>query len=126
VREGVKLVLGYHYERGLADGRGQPQYKDDVSYVNNYFTAGVEAELTKRLGFELAVHYERNDWTTKYIGDERYGANEKVFQGEIMFWYRLTDQYGLTAMFQRSNRRQSFEHEHVFNTNLSVGVTYQF
>ncbi|HSA61625.1 MAG TPA: hypothetical protein VLE03_05250 [Nitrospiraceae bacterium] len=126
VREGVKLVLGYHYERGVADGREQPQLKDDVSYINNYVTAGIEAELTRRLSLELGVHYERNDWTSSLGGDERNGTNEKVFQGEIMFLYRLTEQTGLTVGFQRSNRRQSFESESVYNTNVSVGATYRF
>src|SRR5262245_4782775 len=30
----VKLGFGYHYERGLADGRNQPELEDDGSYIN--------------------------------------------------------------------------------------------
>lgn len=126
VREGLKLILGYHYERGLADGRNQPQYKDDVSYINNYVTAGVEAELTRRLSLEMAAHFERNNWTSTIVGDERNGAHETIVQGEMLFQYRLTDQAQLTCGFQRSQRRQSFEHEGVFNTNVSMGASYRF
>lgn len=35
----IELLLGYHYERGLADGRSQPQVHDDISYVNHYASA---------------------------------------------------------------------------------------
>ena len=126
VREGVKLILGYHYERGVADGRSQPQLKDDVSYINNYVTAGVEAELTRRLSLELGMHFERNDWTSSLVGDPRNGGHETVVQGEMMFRYSLTEQLGLTAGFQRGHRSQSFEQGVVFNTNVSVGATYRF
>jgi transglutaminase-like putative cysteine protease len=35
----VQLLVGYHYERGLAEGRRQPQAHDDISYVNHYASA---------------------------------------------------------------------------------------
>jgi hypothetical protein len=35
----VKLGFSYHYERGLAEGRKQPQFEDDTSYVNHYLSA---------------------------------------------------------------------------------------
>ena len=35
----VKLGLSYHYERGLAEGRTQPQFEDDMSYINHYLSA---------------------------------------------------------------------------------------
>ncbi|HKQ34306.1 MAG TPA: hypothetical protein VJT11_03280 [Nitrospiraceae bacterium] len=122
----VKLFLGYHYERGLADGRNQVQYKDDISYFNNYVSLGLEAELMERLAMELGLHYERNNWTSSIVGDERNGGHETVVQGEMMFLYRLTEQTQLTCGFQRSQRRQSFEHEVVHNMNVSVGALYRF
>lgn len=122
----VKLFLGYHYERGLADGRNQVQYKDDISYINNYVSLGLEAELMERLAMELGLHYERNNWTSSIVGDERNGGHETVVQGEMMFLYRLTEQTQLTCGFQRSQRRQSFEHEVVHNMNVSVGALYRF
>ena len=57
--EHYALVFGYHYERGLADGRNQPQFRDDVSYINHYATIGLEAEVTDQLlveaGYILSV-----------------------------------------------------------------------
>jgi hypothetical protein len=122
----LRLFLGYHYERGLADGRNQVQFKDDTSYVNHYASLGLEAELVERLELELGVHYERNNWTSSIVGDERNGGHETVVQGEMAFLYRLTDQARLRLGFQRSHRRQSFEQETVHNTNVSVGVNYRF
>ncbi|MGA6826365.1 hypothetical protein ACO9S2_02005 [Nitrospira sp. NS4] len=126
VAERLKLFLGYHYERGLADGRNQPQFEDDTSYVNHFVSLGLEAQLLDRLEMELGFHFERNNWTSAIEGDERHGAHETIVQGEMMFFYRLTDQARLTCAFQRSQRRQSFEQESVFNTNVSVGASYRF
>jgi len=126
VTERLKLFLGYHYERGLADGRNQPQFKDDTSYVNHYVALGLEAKVMERLEMEFGLHFERNNWTSTIVGDERNGGHEKIFQGEMLFKYRLTEQLGLTAAFQRGHRSQSFEHETVYNTNVSVGATYRF
>ncbi|MBX3301016.1 MAG: hypothetical protein KF693_02245 [Nitrospira sp.] len=124
--ERFALVVGYHYERGLADGRKQRQLEDDTSYVNHYVTAGLEGELTERLSMEAGFHYERNNWTSGISGDERNGGHETVFQGEITLRYRLTERLGALAGFQRSQRRQSFESEVVHNTNVFTGMFYQF
>jgi hypothetical protein len=66
--ERFALVVGYHYERGLADGRKQPELEDDISYVNHYVTVGLEGELTERLSVETGFHYERNNWTSGIPG----------------------------------------------------------
>ena len=47
----VTLGLSYHYERGLADGRIQPQYEDDVSYINHYGSVDLDVELSERFFF---------------------------------------------------------------------------
>jgi len=87
----IMLGLSYHYERGLAKGRSQPQFADDTSYVNHYLTADVDVELTKRLSLLTAVHYELNNWTSGLAGDERNGAHEDIYQGDVRLAYHLTD-----------------------------------
>lgn len=124
--ERLALVLGYHYERGLADGRNQPALEDDTSYINNYVSLGVEAEVTERLGFEWGLHYERNNWTSSLVGDERKGGHETVWLSELNARYRLSPQWNALIGFQRSQRRQSFEHEIVHNINVTLGASYQF
>ncbi len=54
----IGLALGYHYERGLADGRKQPELQDDISYFNHFVTGELEYEITERLGLEMGLHYE--------------------------------------------------------------------
>ncbi len=122
----VKLGLSYHYERGLAEGRSQPQLRDDVSYVNNYGSADLDIELAERLSLQMAVHYERNDWTSGIEGDLRNGAHEDIFQGEAVFTYRMTGRVRLYAGVQRSSRKQSFEEEIVKNTNVGIGLSGLF
>ncbi|NGZ61073.1 MAG: hypothetical protein CV081_11315 [Nitrospira sp. LK265] len=124
--EHYAIVAGYHYERGLADGRNQPQFEDDTSYVNNYVTIGLEAEVTHRLSAEISVHFERNDWTTGIEGDERKGGHETVWQGQCTFRYRVAERVAVLAGFQRSQRKQSFEGEIAYDTNLFLGGSYTF
>jgi hypothetical protein len=124
--ERIKLGFSYHYERGLADGRNQPQLQDDVSYVNHYLSADVDFELTKGLVLAGAIHYERNNWTSAIVGDERNGAHEDIVQGEILLIRQLTDSLRGFVGFQRSNRKQSFELESIKNTNVGIGLTAVF
>jgi hypothetical protein len=122
----INFTLGYHYEKGLADGRHQPTLRDDTSYSNHYVAFGLESEITERLGLELGLHYERNNWISSIVGDERKGGHETVIVGEFNARYRLSERCRLRAGFQRSPRKQSFEKDVVYNTNVSVGVSYLF
>lgn len=122
----VKLGVSYHYERGLAEGRHEPQFKDDVSYVNHYTSVDLDIELMERLTLMTAFHYERNNWTSGIPGDERKGAHENVYQGEVILVRRLTDKVRIFAGVQRSSRKQSFESESIKNTNVGLGVAALF
>jgi hypothetical protein len=122
----VMLGLGYHYERGLADGREQIQFKDDVSYENHFITVDLDVELMEHLSLMTAVHFERNNWTSNIVGDEREGAHETIVQGEMIVVRQLTEHLRGFAGFQRSNRKQSFEGEGVKNTNFFIGIDGTF
>ena len=122
----VKFGLSYHYERGLADGRNQPQYEDDVSYANHYGSVDLDVELTERLTLMLAFHYERNNWTSHLQGDERNGAYENVYQGEAILAYQATDSIKPYFGVQHSRRRENFEADAAVNTNVGLGVSAEF
>jgi len=122
----VKVGVSYHYERGLADGRNQPQLKDDVSYVNHYGSVDFDAELIERFSFAAGFHYERNNWTSGIPGDVRQGGHEDIYQGEAVVYYRLADKARVGLGVQRSNRKQSFEPSSVTNTNVGFGVEAAF
>jgi hypothetical protein len=122
----IKLGLSYHYERGLAEGRNQPQFEDDTSYINHYLSADVDVELTERLSLLTAVHFEHNIWTSGLAGDERNGAYENVYQSEVILAYRLTDSIEGFGEVQRSSRKESFESSYIKNTNVGIGLSARF
>jgi len=122
----VKLGFSYHYERGLAEGRKQPQFEDDTSYINHYLSADVDVELTERLSFLTAFHFEHNIWTSGLAGDERNGAYENIYQGEMILAYRLTESIQGFAGVQRSSRKESFESHSIENTNAGIGLSARF
>ena len=109
VSDGVDVVLGYHFERGLAQGRKQPELMDDLSYSNHFVTGELEIELMECLSLATAVHYERNIWTTGIVGDPRNGQHEDIVQGDIELIYQLTHAVNVTAGFQGAHRKESFE-----------------
>jgi hypothetical protein len=122
----VKLGFSYHYERGLAEGRKQPQFEDDTSYINHYLSADVDVELTERLSFLTAFHFEHNIWTSGLAGDERNGAYENIYQGEMILAYRLTESIQGFGGVQRSSRKESFEASSIENTNVGIGLSARF
>ena len=122
----IKLGLSYHYERGLAEGRNQPQFEDDTSYINHYLSADADVELTERLSLLTAFHFEHNIWTSGLAGDERNGAYENVYQGEVILAYRLTDSIQGFGGVQRSSRKESFESSSIKNTNVGIGLSARF
>ncbi|MEO8326609.1 MAG: hypothetical protein ABI618_12210 [Nitrospirota bacterium] len=119
------LALGYHYERGLADGRKQPKLQDDTSYFNHFVTGELEYEITERLGLEIGLHYEFNGWTTGIQGDERKGQHENVVQGDIAVRYHVNDILQLTGGFQGAHRKESFE-KGLKNLNTWLGAKWAF
>jgi hypothetical protein len=121
----VGFALGYHYERGLADGRHQPELKDHISYYNHFATGELEIELTEQVGLELGVHYEFNGWTTGIDGDERKGQHENLVQGDIATRYQVTEAIQMTAGFQAAYRKESFE-DKLTNYNIWVGAKMVF
>jgi hypothetical protein len=123
--EKIELALGYHYERGLADGRKQPELQDDISYYNHFVTGELELELTESIGVEMALHYEFNGWTTGIPGDERKGEHENIVQGDIAIRYQVNETFQVTAGFQGAHRKESFE-EGLKNLNTWLGAKLVF
>ncbi len=122
----VELTLGYHYEVGVADGRNEPQFQDDVGYINHFFSGELGVELTERWEMEFGLHYERNNWTSDLPGDVRNGEHEDVFQGDFILIYALSDAAHMRAGVQRQHRKESFEEHPVTGTNVWVGAQLEF
>lgn len=121
----IEIALGYHYERGLADGRKQPELQDDTSYYNHFVTGELDYEIMEYLSLEMALHYEFNGWTTGIQGDERKGQHENVIQGDIGVRYHVNDNLQVTAGFQGAHRKESFE-AGLKNLNTWMGAQLAF
>ena len=80
----------------------------------------------ERLSLMMAVHYERNIWTSEIVGDERNGAHEDIIQGDLALVHQVTEGLQVFAGFQRSSRKQSFESDVVKNTNVGFGISANF
>ncbi|MDH4152558.1 MAG: hypothetical protein OEV01_02100 [Nitrospira sp.] len=125
----ARMVLGYHYERGLAEGRHHPDLHDDSSYVHHFASVALEADLMENLELELDFHYERNNYTSGIPEDEHHFlGGENIFLGSGRLLYQLTDNSALTLTVQRANRSLHAEHVGVqaHNTNVGLGVFYRF
>jgi hypothetical protein len=93
----------------LADGRKQPELKDDNSYNNHFVTGVFGLKITKKIGLEMAVHFEFNGWAADIQGDERNGQHENVIQGDIIVRYHVNQAFQVTAGYQEAFRKESFE-----------------
>jgi hypothetical protein len=124
--EKVQLTLGYHYERGLADGRNQPLLRDDISYINHFLTSELEIELQEHWALEFALHYELNNWTTEISGDPRKGQHEDVIQGDIELLHEISEDLTAVAGFQGQYRKESFEPQGFRNLDGWVGARWKF
>lgn len=122
----ARMILGYHYERGLAEGRQRVDIADDHSYVHHFAALGLELDLMEHLELELDFHYERNNFTSGLPDDERNGGHDNIYQGNGRLFYQLTDRTTLMLTVQRANRQQTFDQTHFHNTNVSAGLIYRF
>lgn len=122
----VSLELGYLYELGVADGRGNTQFNDDVSYRLQAVSAGTDLTLTESLVLHLAYIYRRKDFTSELIGDTHLNRHDDSHQGLAEFRYRLTSAVSLSASFQRTQRTSTVVTKDFNDTIYSLGSSYRF
>lgn len=119
-------LVGYHFERGLADGRRQPWLADDVSYDNNFVSTELEYEFAERNRLTLGLHYELNDWLSRQARDARYGTCENVYQGEILLSYDFSALTRLYGGVQYSSRSINTDDPAITNLNVAFGIRMDF
>lgn len=84
------VTLEYLYERGVADGRDQPQFRDDVSYRQHFLSFGTTFQLDRPLSLNLAYVYRHKEFTSEIVGDSNRGVIDVTHQGNAEFLYRFT------------------------------------
>jgi opacity protein-like surface antigen len=122
----MAVSLGYLYERGLADGRGNTQFNDDVSYRLYAVSAGTDLTLIERLSLHLAYIYRRKDFTSELLGDTHLNRQDDSHQGMAEFRYRLSETASLSASFQRTQRASTVATRDFNDTIYSLGGSYRF
>ncbi len=126
VNSWLRLTTVYLYERGLADGRQEVQFKDDVSYRQHFTSLGATAWVSPALSVTLGYGYRRKMFTSEIAGDSNRGVADTTHQGSAELRYEVNQAAAITLGFQRSQRSSNVGARDFFNTNTSLGVQYRF
>ena len=122
----ARLTLAYLYERGLADGRGNLQLKDDVSYIQNFISFNTEFRLADPLFLDLTYVYRLTDFTSTIIGDSHRHRQDVTNQGRAELRYAATKTLDLSLSVQQTQRTSTASASGFNDTITSVGVQYTF
>ena len=126
VRPNLTLSLGYLYERGLADGRGDTRFNDDISYRQHFVSAGGNLRLTSTLSLNLQYAFRRKDFTSDLAGDTHLGRRDTTHQGTAELRYAFSDSTGITLGFQHGQRTSNVATKAFNDTNTSLGIQHRF
>jgi hypothetical protein len=122
----VAVSFGYIYERGIADGRGNTQFNDDVSYRLQAVSVGTDLTLIESLSFHLSYIYRHKDFTSDLLGDTHLNRHDDIHQGMAELRYRLTAATNLLASFQQTQGASTVVRRDFYNTIYSLGGSYRF
>ena len=122
----TSLTLGYLYERGLADGRDEIQFADDVSYYLNMLSVGTELRLTARVELNLVYLYLRKTFTSGLAGDSHVDRRDSTHQGLAEVRYHVTPVATVTLGFQHTQRASTNALRNFNDTIVSIGGQYRF
>jgi opacity protein-like surface antigen len=122
----LTLSLGYQYERGLADGRGDTALNDDISYRQHFVSTGADLKITSTFALNLQYAFRRKDFTTDLAGDTHLGRHDTTHQGTAELRYTLSDPMSIMLGFQRTQRISNVTIKGFHDTNTSLGVQYRF
>ncbi len=122
----VVLTAGYLYERGVADGRDDVQFRDDVSYHQHVVVAGATVKLAERVSLDLGYFYRRKLFTSTILGDSNNGLRDNTHQGTAGLRYQATPAMAVTFDYQRTQRDSNAAQRGFFSNNVALGLDYRF
>ncbi len=122
----LTLTLAYLYERGLADGQGDVQVRDDVSYRQHFLSVGSTFVFGQGFSLDLGYAYRRKDFASDLAGDSNRGVVDTTHVGSAELRYRMSPAASVTVGLQRAQRASNAASRDFFNTNTSVGLQYRF
>lgn len=122
----LALTFSYLYERGLAEGRNQPQFNDDISYRNNFVSFVTQIRVADPVTLLLTYNYQHNNFTSGFTADPNYGREDDTQQGIAELRYAVTEKATLTVGVQRTQRDSNRASAEFEDTNTWIGAQYQF
>ena len=122
----IAFTVGYLYERGLADGRQEPQFMDDVSYYLHFVSFETELRLTSKLALNLAYVHVQKNFTSGVPGDTHLGREDLTHQGRAELRYRLSESAAAMLAYQRTQRSSNNALRDFHDNIVSIGAEYRF
>jgi hypothetical protein len=119
-------ATSYLYERGIADGRGDARFNDDVSYRQHFVSAGPEFQFADRVTLSLLYAYRRKIFTSELVGDTHFNRSDNTHQGMAELSYVLTRASVVTLAYQRTQRGSTNQNREFHGNLFSLGVRYTF
>ncbi len=126
IRSWLSVTVAYLYERGVADGRQETQFKDDISYHQHFASLGVTMWLQPALSATVGYAYRQKLFSSDIVGDTNKGVTDSTHLGSAEVHYQLTPVSVVTVEVQRSQRSSNTATRDFFNTNISLGMQYRF
>ena len=122
----LSVTFSYLYERGLADGRQETQFADDISYYLHMVSVGTEFRLNSRLNLDLLYVHRRKTFTSGIIGDTHLDRIDTTHQGIAELRYYLSNAATAMVSFQYGKRTSTNVLRDFNDTIISIGGQYRF
>lgn len=122
----MMVTLSYLYERGLADGRQETQFMDDVSYYLHMLSVGTELHLHSRFDLELIYIHRRKTFTSGLAGDTHLNRFDSTHQGIAELRYRVWSAATMTVAYQYGKRTSTTVLRDFNDSIVSIGAEYRF
>ena len=122
----MTVTLSYLYERGLADGRQETQFMDDVSYYLHMLSAGTEFRLSSQLDLDLTYIHQRKTFTSGIAGDTHVDRLDTTHQGIAELRWQMSAAAMATLSFQYDKRTSTNVLRDFNDSIVSVGGQYRF
>lgn len=126
ITDRVTARLGYLFERGYADGAGDPRFNDDVSYRQHVVSATADTQFGDVLLLHLLYLYRRKDFTSELIGDTHLNRHDDTHQGVAEFRYLWTAATTVTLGLQRTQRTSTNQARSFQEMQMWIGGQYRF
>jgi hypothetical protein len=119
-------TLSYLYERGLADGRGDRRFNDDVSYRQHFLSTGPEFRFSDAMTVSLLYAYRLKEFTSELVGDTHFNRADHTHQGTAELSYAMNRASAVTLGYQRTQRDSTNQNREFHADLYSIGVRYTF